>query len=94
MSFIPSQPDEAQMTDDQRKAVRRIQMLIREHFKKGMLAIIYSGTDAKLHIQVINNCASREQSLDLAHRALQEVQRAETGIITAISTNEKRIVAL
>lgn len=85
-------PNEAHMTDHQRKAVRRIQTIIKESFKRGMLAVVYAGTDNKLHVQVVNNCASKVESLDLANRALQEVQRAETGIISTLSETEKRII--
>lgn len=85
-------PNEAHMTDLQRKAVKRIQMIIKESFLRGMLAVVYSGTDSKLHVQVVNNCASKVESLDLANRALAEVQRAETGIITALTSTEKRLV--
>ncbi len=80
------------MTDHQRKAVRRIQAIIKESFRRGMLAVVYQGTDTKLHVQVVNNCQSKVESLDLANRALAEVQRAEGGIITALSESEKRII--
>lgn len=85
-------PNEAHMTDRQRKAVRRIQTIIREEFHRGMLVTVYKGTDDKLHVQMISNCVTKEENIDLATRALQQVEKAETGIIKTLSNQEKRII--
>lgn len=88
----PSVPHEAKMTDEQRKAVRRIQTIIKSSFHRGMLSVVFKGTDAKFHIQVVNNCTSNGESIDLATRTLQEVQVAEAGIISTLSPIQKRII--
>lgn len=66
--------------------------LMSEHFKAAMVTVVFVGTDQKMHIQVAQHAANKEQALDLARRGLQEVERAETGVISTLSPNEKRII--
>lgn len=88
---LPQPPEESKLTTQQRRALRRIQFLIHEFFHRGMVTVIYKGEDAKLHIQVISSAQSKEENLDLAQRTLREVERAEQGIITTLTPNERRI---
>lgn len=88
---LPQPPNESQLTPEQRKALVRIQRLIMENFKRGLVSVIYVGLDQKMHVQVVSNCMSKEENLDMAQRTLQEVQRAETGLITTLTPSERRI---
>lgn len=88
---MPQPPNESQLTPEQRKALVRIQRLIAENFRRGILCVIYTGLDSKLHVQVVSNAQSKEENLDLARRTLQEVERAETGLIQTLTPDERRI---
>ena len=89
--MIPQPPNEAQLTQTQRKAIVRIQRLIAETFHRGMISVIYRGLDGRMHAQVLSNALSKEENLDLAQRTLQQVQIAEQSIITTLTPDERRI---
>lgn len=91
MSELPQPPRESQLTPEQRKALVRIQRLVAENFHRGQVCVIYRGLDAKLHVQLVSNCMSAEENLDLARRAVQQVEKSETGLITTLTPNERRI---
>lgn len=93
MNNPPLPPNEAEMTPEQRKAIRRIQREIAAHFRRGLTFVIYKGEDQRLHVHLSSTAANREEALDMARRVLQETERAETGLITTLTPNEKRIVA-
>lgn len=88
---MPQPPNESQLTGDQRKALVRIQRLIAENFHRGQVCVIYKGLDLKLHVQVVSNCMSAEENLDLARRTVQQVEKSEQGIITTLTPSERRI---
>lgn len=88
---LPQPPHESQLTPEQRKALVRIQRLIAENFHRGIVCVIYRGLDSRLHVQVVSNALSKEENLDLARRTLQSVERAETGVISTLTPEERRI---
>lgn len=90
--MIPSAPSESKLTDKQRQALFKIQALIRREFHRGMLSIVYAGTDEKLHVQIVSTCNSDREQIDLARRTLQQVEMATQKIITTLSDSERRIV--
>lgn len=90
--MIPTPPNESKLTDQQRQALFKIQSLIKRTFHRGMLSIVYKGTDSKMHVQVVSTCNDDGEQIDLARRTLQQVERATTGLITTLSPEEKRII--
>lgn len=90
--MIPSTPHESQMTDAQRKALRRISTLLSENFTRGLITVVYRGVDNALHVQVVSNAMNKTEALDLGRRTMQQLEIAEQGIITTLTNSEKRIV--
>lgn len=90
--MIPNPPEESNLTPEQRKALRRIQMLIQTHFHRGQVCVVFKGIDQQMRVQVISNCNTSEEALDLAQRTLQQVQISEQGIVTSLTSDERRIV--
>lgn len=92
MNPPPQPPKESQLTPEQRKALARIMKLASENFHRAMISLVYKGEDQKLHMQVVSTAVNKEENLSLATMTLQEVQKAETGLITTLSPEQKRIV--
>lgn len=89
--MIPTAPNESKLTDQQRQALFKIQTLVKRAFHRGMLTVVYKGTDSKLHVQVVSTCNTDAEQIDLARRTLQQVERATIGLITTLTPEEKRI---
>lgn len=92
MSFIPSQPDEAKLTRQQRLALRRISQLLDDFFHRGLITVIYKGEDQKMHVQVVCNATNSVEALDLGRRTMQQLEISEKGIISTLTNTEKRII--
>lgn len=68
--MTPLPPAESQLTDEQRKALRRISMLFKEHFHRALYTVIFRGVDDKLHV------------LNHGHEDDEELEYIETTVRT------------
>jgi hypothetical protein len=90
--MTPLPPNESQLTRQQRIALKRIGQLLLDHFHRGLVTVVFKGEDQKLHVQVISNCNTEQEQIDLARRTLQQVEKSTTGLITTLSPEEKRLI--
>lgn len=92
MSSIPLPPDESKLTRQQRIALKRISQLFKDHFHRALYTVVYRGEDQKLHVQVVCNANNKTEALDLGRRTMQQLEVSEQGLITTLTSSEKRLI--
>lgn len=73
------------MNQKQQKALRQIQRILKDHFSHSMVSVIFRDELAdRLAIAVVDGTASVPQALDLAQRALNQIEIEHFGFVKTV----------